>query len=48
MWAGLEREIAGGLGIKIRGKDDLRLDALIRFDFVEPNNEEELQLDREC
>lgn len=24
----------------------MRLDALIRFDFVEPDNEEELQLDR--
>ena len=38
LWAELEGEIAGELDIEIRGEDDLGLDALMGFDFVEPDD----------
>ena len=55
LWAELEEEVAGELDIEIRAEDDLGLDALMGFDFVEPDDafwddigeEEELWLDKE-
>jgi len=55
LWAELEEEVAGELDIEIRAEDDLGLDALMGFDFVEPDDafwddigeEEELWLDEE-
>ena len=55
LWEEVEGKMAGQLDIKTRGKDDLGLDALVGFDFVEPDDafwdnigkEAELWLDHE-